>query len=83
MVDRSLLRKIAVRAVIEKSFSPELVIDIFGLSHRCIYDWLNRYDKEGTEGLESKVASGAPALLDPEIEQWLRETMLDSRGTWL
>ncbi len=50
------LRKIAVRAVTEKGYSPELVIDIIGLSRSCIYDWLNRYHEGGIERLESQVA---------------------------
>jgi len=72
------LRKIAVRAVIEKDYSPELVIDVIGLSRSCIYDWLNRYYAGGIEGLESQVAPGAPSLLSPPIEQWLREAVLES-----
>ncbi|MBK8754055.1 MAG: hypothetical protein IPL99_21490 [Candidatus Competibacteraceae bacterium] len=34
------LRRIAVRAVEEKHYSPELITAIFGISRSCIYEWL-------------------------------------------
>jgi len=70
------LRKIAVRAVEEKGYSPEMVIDLLGLSRSCIYTWLRRYHAEGLPGLETRTAPGAKAVLTPEMEQWLRETIL-------
>ncbi|MBK8754833.1 MAG: helix-turn-helix domain-containing protein [Candidatus Competibacteraceae bacterium] len=37
------LRRIAVRAVEEKHYSPELITAIFGISRSCIYEWLRAY----------------------------------------
>ena len=34
----SYIRQMAVRAVEEKGYSPEAVIDILGLSRSCIYE---------------------------------------------
>jgi transposase len=36
------LRRIAVRAVEEKHYSPELIADVLGISRSCIYDWRRR-----------------------------------------
>jgi transposase len=74
----SYIRKIAVQAVVNKGYSPEEVIDIFGLSRSCIYDWLRRYRAEGWAGLETRKAPGSEALIDEEMEPWLRETVLNS-----
>lgn len=72
------LRRVAVRAVEEKEFSPELVIAVLGLSRSCMYQWLRRYRQQGLKGLESKVAPGAAAQVTAEMEQWLYETVLNS-----
>ena len=72
------LRKIAVRAVEEKGYSPEAVIDMLGLSRSCIYAWLRRYRADGLEGLETRAAPGAAPLITAEMDQWLRETVLQS-----
>ncbi|MBK8534520.1 MAG: hypothetical protein IPL59_04990 [Candidatus Competibacteraceae bacterium] len=40
------LRRIAVRAVEEKHYSPELITAIFGISRSCIYEWL-RVSRKG------------------------------------
>ncbi len=57
------IRKIAVRAVVEKEWSPELVIDIFGLSTSCIYEWLNRYRKGGYDALDTKYPPGMEPII--------------------
>ncbi len=72
------LRRVAVRAVEEKGFSPELVIEVLGLSRSCMYHWLKRYRQQGLEGLDSKVAPGAAAQVTAEMEQWLCQTVLNS-----
>jgi transposase len=43
------IRRIAVRSVEEKHYSPELIADIFGISRSSIYDWLRWYRKYGEE----------------------------------
>lgn len=72
------LRKIAVHAVVEKGYRPEHVIDMLGFSHSCIYDWLNRYDENGYDGLDTKKAPGAPPLITPEMDSWLKTTVLQA-----
>jgi len=72
------IRRIAVRAVEEKDFSPELVIAVLGLSRSCMYNWLKRYRERGLAGLESKAAPGAVAQVTAEMEQWLYQTVLNS-----
>lgn len=72
------IRKIAIRAVEEKGYSPETVIEVLGLSRSCIYTWLRRYRAEGLPGLDTRTAPGSPPVITPEMEQWLRETVLES-----
>ena len=62
------IRRIAIRAVQEKGYSPELVIDVLGLSRSCMYDWLRRYESEGMVGLETKTAPGAEAQVTEPME---------------
>jgi transposase len=70
------IRKIAVRAVREKGYSPEAIINILGLSRNPLYVWLKLYDEGGYGALQSHYAPGAEPLLTAEIEQWLKETVL-------
>lgn len=80
MPDQALayIRKIAVRAVEEFGYSPELVIKILGLSRSCMYDWLKRYERQGLKGLEPRLAPGAEAQVTEDMEVWLKETVLNS-----
>jgi len=77
----SYIRKIAVNAVKEKNFSPEDVIQIMGFSRSCIYDWLKRFEENGYDGLETKKAPGSPAIINEEMDRWLRRIVLDSSPT--
>ena len=72
------IRKIAIRAVEENGYSPETVIEVLGLSRSCIYTWLRRYRAEGLPGLDTRTAPGSTPVITPEMEQWLRETVLES-----
>jgi transposase len=72
------IRKIAVRAVEEKGYSPETVIDLLGLSRSCIYTWLRRYRAEGITGLDTRSAPGIAPMITAEMDQWLQETVLQS-----
>ncbi len=42
------LRRIAVRAVEENHYSPELIAKVLGVSRSCIYDWLRWYRRSCT-----------------------------------
>lgn len=72
------LRRIAVQAVEEKHYSPELVADLFGIDRTSIYDWLRKYRHEGEEALDTRKAPGAPWVITPDIDQWLKETIVNS-----
>ena len=72
------LRRIAVRAVEEKNYSPELVADFLGISRSSIYDWLRRYHAQGESALDTKQAPGGLVVMTPEMDQWLKETILNS-----
>lgn len=72
------LRRIAVRAIEEKHYSPELIADIFGISRSSMYDWLRWYRAGGESALDTRTAPGAPAVITPIMEWWLEQTVLNS-----
>lgn len=72
------LRRIAVRAVEEKHYSPEVVADFIGISRGSIYGWLRDYREKGEAALDTRKAPGAPQVMTPEIDRWLRKTILHS-----
>lgn len=72
------IRRIAVRAVEEKHYSPELIADIFGISRSSIYDWLRGYRQDGEAALDTQSAPGAPPVITADIARWLRTTVLHS-----
>ena len=71
----SYLRKIAVRAIEEKSYSPESIADVFGISRTAIYAWRRRYHEAGYSGLETQQSPGAPPVITEEMDSWLIETV--------
>jgi transposase len=72
------LRSIAVRAVEEKRYSPELIADILGMSRSSIYDWLRWYRAGGEAALDTRTAPGAPPVITPIMDWWLKRTVLKS-----
>ena len=72
------LRRIAVRAVEEKQYSPELVADFLGISRSSIYDWLRRYHAQGEGALDTQKAPGGPVVMTPEMDQWLKAMILNT-----
>ena len=72
------LRRIAVRAVEENHYSPELIAKVLGVSRSCIYDWLRWYRAGGEAALDTRSAPGADPVITPEMDQWLKTTILDS-----
>jgi transposase len=72
------LRPIAVRAVEEKHYSPELIADIFGISRSSIYEWLRWYRDTGEAALDTRLAPGAPVVITPVMDWWLKQTVLNS-----
>jgi transposase len=72
------LRRIAVRAVEDQHQSPELIAKIFGISRSCIYDWLRWYHRGGEAELDTRAAPGATPVITPDLDQWLKDTLLNS-----
>lgn len=72
------VRKMAVRAVREFHQGPELVAQLFGFSPSCIYEWLHGYDQGGYSALETGKAPGAKPIITPAMDQWLKQTVLQS-----
>jgi len=72
------VRRMAVRAIEEKHYNPELVADLLGISRSSIYDWLNWYRNGGEEDLDTRKAPGAPWVITPDIDEWLKETIVHS-----
>ena len=72
----SYLRKIAVRAIVEEGYSPELISAVFGISRTAIYEWLRRFRKEGYCGLETRQSPGAPPVITAQRDEWLKKTVL-------
>jgi len=71
----SYLRKIAVRAIEDKDYSPELIADAFGISRTAIYDWLRRYRRYGYSALETRQSPGSPCIITEEMDWWLKDTV--------
>lgn len=71
------LRKLAVNAVRERGESPEVVARIYNFNRHCIYDWLRKYDRGGYAALESVMPAGASRVITEDMDNWLKETVLD------
>ncbi|MCP5197351.1 MAG: IS630 family transposase [Gammaproteobacteria bacterium] len=72
------LRRIAVRVIEEKHYSPDLVADLFGIDRTSIYDWLRNDHHRGEEALDTRKAPGAPWVITPDIDAWMKKTILHS-----
>lgn len=70
------LRRIAVRAMEEKGYSPEGVANFLGIDRTSIYNWLRKYRSEGEESLDTHQAPGAERVMTLDIDQWLKKTIL-------
>ena len=70
------IRVMAVRAVREMNLSPELIAKSYNVNRSCIYRWLKKYDEGGYDALESRMAPGADPLITPEMDEWLKQTIL-------
>lgn len=55
-----------------------MAADFLNISRSSIYDWIHQYREEGEDALETKKAPGAPLVITPEMDQWLRQTVLTS-----
>lgn len=71
------IRKMAVYAVKELNESPETVARVFNINRHCIYRWLKQYNENDYKGLETVTAPGATPLITQEMDNWLKETILN------
>lgn len=71
------MRIMAVRAIRVLGISPETVALAYGFHHSCIYRWLNQYDEGGYDALESKVPPGAELVIVPEMDEWMKNAVLE------
>ena len=72
------IRRIAVRAIEEKHYSPKLVSDLLGIDHTSIYDWLRHYRHQGEEALDTGKAPGGDWVITSDIDRWLKDAILNS-----
>ena len=72
------IRLMAVRAVEEKHYSPELIADILGMSRSSIYEWLQGHREGGEAALETRKAPGASPVITPTMDLWLQHIVLNS-----
>ena len=61
-------RLMAVRAVADKHYSPELIADILGISRSSIYEWLRSHREGGEAALETPKAPGASPVITPIMD---------------
>lgn len=73
----SYLRKLAIRAIEQKGYSTDQVADVLGISRSSVFEWVKRYREGGWEALETGSSPGAPPIITPPIDAWLRRTVLD------
>ena len=77
----SYIRKLAVRAVVERGWSPECVFEIFGISRSSMYDWLGKFRRGGYEALETRIPPGAEPVITREMDDWLEWVVLSRNPT--
>lgn len=71
------IRVMAVYAVRMLGQSPEVVAKTFDFNRACIYRWLRQYDEGGFAALESAMPPGAQPLITSEMDEWLKQTVLN------
>lgn len=69
------VRERAVEAV-RNGIAKSTVAQAYGVSRLTIYRWLDRFAKNGSDGLERKPGSGRPRKLEELTEEELKEVVL-------
>jgi transposase len=69
------VRERAVEAV-QNGIAKSTVAQAYGVSRLTIYRWLDRFEKDGTEGLERQPGSGRPRKLEELTEEELKVIVL-------
>lgn len=55
------------------------ITQITGLNIQSIYNWLNRYEEKGIQGLQTKAGQGRPKILDEQHEQIIKDCITKER----
>lgn len=71
------IRVMAVNAIRVLGQSPEVVAKTYNFNRACIYRWLRQYDEGGFTALESEMAPGAQPLVTHEMDEWLKQAVLN------
>jgi len=69
------VRERAVKAV-RNGIPKSTVADAYGVSRLTIYRWLDRFDRDGSEGLARQPGSGRPRKLEELTEEELKAIVL-------
>lgn len=72
------IRWIAVHAIRDRGYSPELISDVLQISRSSIYAWLSWYDRGGNAALLTRKAPGAEPKITLAMEIWLRHVILQA-----
>ena len=77
-LDHKTLEEIRIRAVerVQAGESPEVVIQVLGLSRSCIYTWLARYRAGGWGALKARALKGRPLKMQPAQVKWVYQTVV-------
>ncbi|OCC14325.1 Mobile element protein [Dissulfuribacter thermophilus] len=78
-LDHKTLEAIRMRAVqqVLEGKKPEDVADFYGMNHRTIYRWLEKYHYGGFDALKAKPVPGRPPKLNASQLQWLARALRD------
>ena len=71
------IRVMAVNAIRVLGQSPEVIAKAYNFNRACIYRWLRQYDEGGFAALESEMPPGAQPLVTGEMDEWLKQTVLN------
>jgi len=69
------VRERAVEAI-QNGIPKSTVAQAYGVSRLTVYRWLERFEKDGVEGLERKPGSGRPRILEELTEEELKAIVL-------
>jgi transposase len=71
------IRVMAVNSIRVLGQSPEVIAKAYNFNRACIYRWLRHYDEGGFAALESETPPGAQPLVTGEMDEWLKQTVLN------
>jgi transposase len=71
------IRIMAVNSIRVLGQSQEAIAKTYNFNRACIYSWLRQYDEGGFAALESEMPPGAQPLITSEMDEWLKQTILN------